>query len=243
MDKKYSIIWNSFSVDTPLAKRFGITDDEVYLPHFLEGDELIKMENNQDVTIDDLQLAKGILMGWNTTKASLVLPVNDFKPTFITIMNKLKSAFGFEDMEIFIGNLIQLIRDEIGDNAAYTALKGALGILPDNSRVKSDLIINSWRILKTDDSPDQTSLFKDIIKYYEEINFNDIFPHLVEMLDYMYLASLDQSGKLQLKERFYEDVAVNRITHELLKEKVEVLMNIEDVEFEDLKVLTIENES
>jgi hypothetical protein len=60
---RYSSVWQECGENSDLAKRFFVSGYVGYLPFFVYGSDLERLENKEKIELREEQLLKGILFG------------------------------------------------------------------------------------------------------------------------------------------------------------------------------------
>ena len=128
MKKRYSIVWQEFSEDSNIAHRFYVVGQRGYLPFFIDGENLEKLEQKQQIELNELMLLKGILVGYNDKKMPFFEEIN--KKTFNDLLEILYHGFNINSLEQAVLNIACKLREENGNYASYQALKTGIEINP-----------------------------------------------------------------------------------------------------------------
>lgn len=129
--KDYSIVWLIFNKDSEIGKRFSVQGD-ISLPHFVDGEDLKRLRNNEEIGMNEYSLTVGLLLEY-------------FAPPPLTATHKLKPYFkevlewilkenvkecGFESAEKYILAIATKLSSELSAVLGYKALRSGLEIVP-----------------------------------------------------------------------------------------------------------------
>lgn len=191
--EKYSLVWKECSQGSDLARRFYVPEFTGFLPFFIWGADLEKMEQGGQVELHEQQLLKGILYGLyeydNSPK-----PWHDLKSrqTLMHLLDILGKGFGFKDPEKMILDTAANVRDLNGNEASFKMLESGTKLLSGSSKIKSDCILDLWNIAVDDGDEDgdtltesQEGMLGHILLLMKDINFQDIHPKLREIIPFL----------------------------------------------------------
>lgn len=221
--EKYAIVWQDCRKEDYIAQRFYVPGFKGYLPFFLSGTKLTTFENKEAIELNEENLLKGILIGlYKIDHDPQPWHQKEDRETLLYLLDVLGKGFHFESPEMVILNVSASIREENGNSASRIVLEVGADLLPQSSKIKSDLIADLWAILA--ESGSDVVLLKEVAAIIPEINLNDIHPNMKEIVCYYGLCSLvllkdEQGVKKYLPQYFYPNV-----TLKFLKEKIQALL-------------------
>jgi hypothetical protein len=227
---KYSIVWQQISPNSNITKRFWVKDKKGFLPFFFFGENLNRLENKDDVELNESMLLKGILVGLGQKKAPLVPREND--DLLISLMPILREGFKVPSAEMMILDIAFNMKREISTHCSYLALKGGLKIISNSDMVRSDLLMNIWELWE-EDSENGYSYMDEAIDNFYKIDLNNILPSAIEMIVYItFIATyFKQPDKIN---EFFEKYVVNHIKKKVLKERIKFLFENKDSTLKDV---------
>jgi len=187
---EYGLIWKQCTSDNDLAERFYVPDYKGYLPFFLTGKDYILFKSHEDVVLKEEQLLKGILLGLfelDNSSSFKIEPLN--RDTLLYLLDVLGNGFQFDNPEKMILDVAYSIRESNGGSVSSKVLTVGMSLIPESSKIKSDLICDFWAIIKNKYRDDH--LFNDILELIDEIDFDNIIPEAKEQICfYGFCASL-----------------------------------------------------
>lgn len=191
--EKYSLVWKECSQGSDLARRFYVPEFTGFLPFFIWGADLEKMEQGGQVELHEQQLLKGILYGLyeydNSPK-----PWHDLKSrqTLLHLLDVLGKGFGFKDPEMMILETAANIRELNGNVPSFKILDSGANLIPISSKIKSDWILDLWNIAADEDTEEDGSLsetqegmLQQILLTIKEINFQEVHPNSREIIPFL----------------------------------------------------------
>ena len=188
----YSIVWYECGENSTLAERFYVPGFVGYLPFFVSGADHERLENKEKIELREEHLLKGILYGINENeKKGIFWDAERGKEIYLYLLEKLGNGFGFDDLEKMILSIAANARSKNGHAVSYSMLLTGVELLPNSSKIKSDLISDIWMILSDANARDFTEegLHK-IVDLINKINMEDVIPGAREMIAYFGFTAL-----------------------------------------------------
>jgi len=190
--KGHSIVWQIFDKNSEIAKKFTVSGD-ISLPYFLSADQAENLKNKIPFSVGTYELLVGLLIEYFSPPP--MTATHKIKPYFNDILQDLleefKKEFGYSSIEECIGVVAATLKAKSGYLPSYRVLKTGVELVPESSKLKSDLVMNIWLgLVETGQLQDEEKHFSEIIKYYLGIRFEDIDSRFVEYLVYAYFISL-----------------------------------------------------
>jgi hypothetical protein len=244
--EKYSLVWKECSQGSDLARRFYVPEFTGFLPFFIWGADLEKMEQGGQVELHEQQLLKGILYGLyeydNSPK-----PWHDLKSrqALLHLLDILGKGFGFKNLEAMILDVAANVRELHGNVPSFKILDSGAKLIPNSSKIKSDWILDLWNIAADEDTEEDGSLsetqegmLQQILLTIKEINFQEVHPNSREIIPF-----LGSYASVLLKcahgfPEFYANYVVPNIrSTALLKKMKELFQNSENVTLLPVEIL------
>lgn len=235
--ERYSIVWQECGTNSRYAERFYVPGYEGYLPFFVCGQELDQIENKQSVELREEHLLKGILYGlhefdhnpkpWHQEKD---------RETLLYLLDVLGNGFKFDNPEKMILDVAQNVREKNGNNASRIILEVGNNLMPQSSKIKSDLVCDLWAVVS--EQKDNRELLNEIITLIHKIDLSEIHSDAKEIVCYYGLCALvflsDNSGISDyLPEFVYPNIEMRQ-----LKNNIKALMkNPQEFTPMDLKIV------
>ena len=221
--ERHSIVWQECGTNSRYAERFYVPDYEGYLPFFVWGQELEKLENKQSVELREEHLLKGILYGlyefdhnpkpWHQKKD---------RETLLYLLDVLGNGFKYDNPEKMILDVAYNVRDKNGNGASRIILEVGNNLMPQSSKIKSDLICDLWAVVSEQD--ESRELLNEIISLIQKINLSDIHSDAKEIVCYYGLYALvflnDNSGISE----YLPDFVYPNIKIPILKDKIKAFL-------------------
>ena len=234
--ERYRIVWQECGTNSRIAERFYVAGYKGYLPFFIWGRDLEALDNNQKVELREQHLLKGILYGLYEfgQHPNPWLQKKDRK-TLLYLLDVLGKGFKYDDHEKMILDIASSVREKNGNTASRIILEAGNGLIPQSSKIKSDLICDLWAVISEHEVG--TDLFKKIITLIHEIDLSDIYPDAREIVCYYGLCALffmnDDDG---ISEYLPEFVYPNIEMHQLKNNIKSLLENPGNYRPEDLRI-------
>lgn len=219
-NKKFSIVWQEFSSGSDIAKRFWVEDKEGFLPFFIEGENLKKLENKERIKLNELMLLRGILVGLGQ-KAKLFVPKENDE-LLICLLPILREGFRIPSIEMMILDLAFNLKNNISTYSSYLALKGGLKVISNSDMIRSDLLNIIWELWE--ENPENGyNLMEEVIENFEKINLEGILPGAIEMIVYITFIALFFKQPKKIND-FLEKYVFVYIEKRVLKNRIKYLL-------------------
>ena len=179
--ERYSTVWNECGINR-LADRFKLPGYDGFLPFFISGPVLEAMEKGEEIELDELKLLLGIAFGLDEFD-------NHPKPwhrpqdrnTLLYLLETLGIGFGFESPEQLFLDSAFYLREKNGNLVSRTVLLNGLGIVPFSSKIRSDLVCDSWAVAAEVNDP---KLIEPIPGWVMEATLSELMPAAKENICY-----------------------------------------------------------
>jgi len=221
--EEYSIIWKECGANSRTAERFFVPGYEGYLPFFVWGDELGKLQKKENIELREEHLLKGILYGlyefdhhpkpWHQKKD---------KETLLYILDVLRNGFEFDTPEKMVLDVAYNVREINGNGASRIVLEVGDDLIPHSSKIKSDLICDLWAVIS--EHGKQKELFEEIMRLVDQIDLSEIHLDAKEIVCYyglcaMVFLKMEDDISNYLQRYIYPNVGMSQ-----LKNKIEALL-------------------
>lgn len=235
--ERYSIVWQECGTNSHTAERFFVPGYEGYLPFFVWGDELDALEKKEKVELREKHLLRGILYGlyefdhhpkpWHQKKD---------KETLLYLLDVLGNGFKFDSSEKMVLDVAYSVREKNGNGASRIILEVGDNLIPQSSKIKSDLICDLWAVISM--HGEKSDLFEEIIRLVDQIDFSEIHSDAKEIVCYYGLCAMvflknENDIANYLPKYIYPNVVLGQ-----LKNKIKALLeNPNDFSPVDLKIV------
>ena len=234
----FTLVWQECSKNSSISKRFHVPSFEGHLPFLVYGSDYNALQNKEKFQVTEKNLLLGILYGLYEIEES-PKPWIDLKniDTFLHLLDVLGQGFKFTDPEQMILDVASMAREEIGSNVSYKILRTGGNLIPNSSKIKSDLIMDTW-IYVSDYDNDYDELEK-IVPLIKQLDLQTILPDVKELICYYGLCSLVLLEDEAEINAFLEEYVYPNVNHRKLKENIKNLLE-NPFEFEpaDLTIRT-----
>jgi hypothetical protein len=184
--ERYSIVWKE--ADEALAARFHVPGYRGFLPFFISGNSLDLLEAGDSVELTEWQLLAGILYGLDEFD-------NHAKPwhkaedrhTLTYLLDVMRNGFDFADPEKMLLDVAYKLRETNGNKASRTVLSTGLGLIPFSSKIRSDLICDTWAIAAEMNDPSMLELIPSLVM---ETTLTELIHAAKEVICYYGLCSM-----------------------------------------------------
>ena len=189
---RYSLVWQECGENSDLAKRFFVSGYVGYLPFFVYGSDLERLENKEKIELREEQLLKGILFGlYGYENKKNFWYRKDSKNTYLYLLEKLGRGYGIYHPEKLILSVAADVRKKNGSNASLVILLTGNDLLPLSSQIMSDLITDTWTVLASEKSEGiREEGLRRIIDLVYRINMDELIPQAREIVAYFGLTAL-----------------------------------------------------
>ncbi len=235
MDKeKYTIVWQECGEGSNFAARFYVPDFTGYLPFFLSGEEVDHLENKESVPLEERHLLFGLLYGW---KHNGLFGNNVDKAVGGHLLEILRKGYGHKDFEELILNVACNIREANGSSPSRVVLESGLDIVPESSKIKSDLIMDLWELALAHSSFEKrNACLTEIVKLVRKVSFPEVLSRATEVISYYGLCSIVLLGEKEDVNEYLHSVVFPNLSDPLLKDKVKSLLECKAPNISDLKI-------
>ena len=195
-ERKYSLVWKECVENSTLARRFNVPRFTGFLPFFIWGEDAAVVEKGGKVELHEQQLLKGILYGlYEMDRDSKPWHDEKNRRTYLHLLELLCNGFGFENPEIMILDVASNVREQHGNEPSHRMLISGTKLIPESSKIKSDLICDLWEIIaaeKRNDglSKEQEEMLDQILRLIDEIIMQELHPSPSEIICFLGLTAL-----------------------------------------------------
>ena len=235
--EKYSIIWQECGSNSRTAQRFFVPGYDGYLPFFVCGDDLAAFERKEKVELKEEHLLKGILYGlyefdhdpkpWNRKKD---------RETLLYLLDVLGNGFKYESPEKMILDIAYSIREKNGNSASRHVLEVGNNLIPESSKIKSDLICDLWAVVA--ERGKGNGLYEEIINLVKKIDFEQLLYNAKEVVCFYGLCAMVFLGNEEGISSYLPEYVYPNISMDSLKHKIKALLeNPNDFSPADLKIV------
>ena len=224
----YSIVFQQCEVGSTIAERFFVPGFKGYLPFLISGDDLNRIETRQEVELSEQQLLFGILMAMYEVEQSpdhfWVSKANN--PTWLYLIDVLGKGFRHESLEAVFLNSASYLCNRNGFEPMKRVLEVGLTLIPDSSKIKSDLLVGLWN--EYENYPLGGLDHKKITELMENLNPTGIKPEALEAVAYIGFASLLMRGLDDRIEPYLVRWVYPHVKHSVFKNKIKYLLEAEE---------------
>lgn len=235
--ERHSIVWQECGTNNRHAERFYVPDYEGYLPFFIWGQELERLENKQSVELREEHLLKGILYGlYEFDRNPKPWHQMQDRKTLLYLLDVLGNGFNYENPEKMILDVAYNVRENNGNDASRIILEVGNDLMPQSSKIKSDLVCDLWAVIS--EQEENRELLKEILTLIHQMDLSDIHPSAKEIVCYYGLCALvflnDNSGISEYLQKYvYPNIEMRQ-----LKDKIKRLLeNPQNFTAMDLKII------
>ncbi len=208
------------------------------LPFLLEGPDADAFEAGgaqalapeQLERLDEEQLLKGILCGLCELDADgrLVLRRADIE-TMRHLLEVLRQGYQFDDTEQMALETAASLRGRWGARPSLAALSTGLLLVAGSSKIRADLIQDTWAVsLLCDAVADRDLNLRQIPAHFEGLDLDQLHVGTAETCVYFTLAARYLLGDLSELESFLVEHVVERVVHPELKQKVQLIVESDE---------------
>lgn len=232
---EYTIIWKFMPDDW--AKGISRLQSPGAMPYFVDGEAYRCLQNKEKVELTPYALLCGILLSWFESEKFWMGEQKEPLQRFLSdVLEDLRQVFDIPSVEEMILSVAASVREKHGPLPASRMLTVGNNILPGSAKIRSDLINDVWAVLEGTDQVDRESAFRFIVSVYGGIDFEDLSANAIEVLDYVYMASLAFLGKTDERDTFFWQTASKRVSHPRLKERMFRLLEDCEPKFDTYRV-------
>jgi len=211
-----TIVWQGCVKNSSCAKRFYVPNYEGVLPFFISGVGDEALDYAKTVGFKEVDLMKGILYGlyefdhqtkpWHQEKD---------RETLLYLLDIFEKGFKYKNQEAMILNVSANVRKESGNATSRIVLEVGNILVPQSSKIKSDLIFDLWEVIcKKEES---NKLFKEVINLIYQIDLLEINSMAKEIICFYGLCALvflRQLGSIDsyLQKYIYPNVKMKELT-------------------------------
>ncbi|MBF0377341.1 MAG: hypothetical protein HQK72_07635 [Desulfamplus sp.] len=221
---QYSVIWQKCGDNSGLAERFYVPGYQGYLPFFIWGVELEAMERKERIELREDNLIKGILYGlYEFDNAPKPWHQKEDKKTLLYLLDVLGNGFKFASPEKMILDIAYDVREKNGNTASHIILKVGNNLMPESSKIKSDLICDLWAVISSGSCEDD--LLEDVLELVKCTNLDQIHPLAKEIICYYGFCAMMLKGQVDLIDTYLKHYIYPNVTNEQLKQNIKNLLD------------------
>lgn len=231
--ERYSVAWYDCSENSSIAERFFVPGYDGYLPFFVWGEELEAFEKNtKAVKFREEHLLKGILYSlYEFDHNPNYFHREKDKETLRYLVYILGTGFQCDNPEKLILDVAYNVRMINGSEASCIILEVGKTLVPQSSKIKSDLICDLWVVISNPDMSRHGSindLLEEVIQLFHQIDFADIHPNAKELVCYYALCALFFLKKPADFNDHLEKFIYPNVKHPELTDKIKLLLETPD---------------
>ncbi len=227
--EQFSIVWQECGPNSRAAERFFVPSYEGYLPFFVWGEDVNALQEKKAVELREEHLLKGLLYGLYEFKRSpKPWHREEDQSTFYHLIKVLTKGFNFPSIEQMSLDVASNVREVNGNAASRIMLEGGNILVPESSKIKSDLICDLWAVLS--ENGRDVELLEEVVNLLSKIDLIEIHSSAREVVCYYgfcALALLDRAEELYY---FLEDYIYPNVNMPVLKSNIKSLMEGSDSE-------------
>lgn len=234
--ERFSIVWQECGANR-FAERFYVPGYQGFLPFFVWGQDLERLKNKQEVELREEHLLKGILYGlYDFDHNPFLWRQEKDRDTLLHLLDVLGNGFKYDNPEKMILDVAYNVRGKNGNRASRIILEVGNNLMPQSSKIKSDLVCDLWAVLS--EQEENRELLNEIISLIRQMDFSDFPSDTKEVICYYGLCSLvflnDNAGISEYLPKFvYPNIKMRQ-----LKDKIkDLLENPQDFAPMDLKIV------
>ncbi len=238
----YAICWIIFNKASDIGKRYNIQGD-ISLPHFVSKKDCKKIKDKKHIQVNESNLLFGLLLRYFYVPPLTI--THKIKPYFniilADILKEFQKDFGYHTTEECIGVIATTLKQEYGYIVSYQVLKTGVELVPESSKLKSDLVMTVWcGLVEAEQLEDKKKYFSEIIKYFTDIHFEDIDSRFIEYLIYAYFTSLWYFKKNVEKREFLINVGREHVKNYDIMNKMVGFSSIDSFDMKMVKIFSTE---
>lgn len=146
-----------------------------------------------------MDLLKGILSGLYVDYQAKPWHQKKNRETLLDLLNYLQKGFKFKNRETMVLDIANVARKENGNTTSRIILEVGNTLMPQSSKIKSDLICTLWEVICKRE--ENNELFTEIITLIHQIDFSDIKSNSKEVICYYALCALVFLKKMDLIDK------------------------------------------
>lgn len=233
-------VWRHCAPNSPCAERFHVPGYEGVLPFLISGDGDDATNHMKTDGATDFHLLKGILYGlyefdhhpkpWHQKKD---------RKTLLYLLNYLQEGFGCDSQEAMILDVARDVREEYGNGTSRIILEVGTTLVPQSSKIKSDLVFDLWEVICKRE--DNDALFTAVVTLVLQIDFSEIKSIAKEIVCFYGLCALAFLNDTDSIENYIQVYITTNVTKTELREAIDKLLkNPQNYTPEDLRVVSSE---
>ncbi len=222
------MVWQKCGEDSALARRFYVPGYSKYLPFFIYGEDVFRLEKGQNIELTENNLLKGILYGLyeleqDKTPANIFVEID--RDTLLYLLDVLGNSFGFDSPEKMILDVAYSVREENGNLPSNIILRTGAQLIPQSSKIKSDLVCDLSELLKDSDFDHlHDQCLEDTVSIVHEINIKAISPEAQEIVPYLGFSALMQLKWYERVPEYLEGFIYPNVKDRTLKNKIKEML-------------------
>ena len=222
----YTLVWKECGENSPFARRFYVPNYVGYLPFFVYGTDFELLENGKNIELREEHLLKGIFFGLHEYEKDKKPWHNEHgKQTWLYLLDVLGNCFGFENPEKMVLDIAYDVRDKNGSNASFIILQVGHELIPDSSKIMSDLICDTWAFVASENSKEIRDIeLQRIVNLIYRIRMNDVSPNAREIIAYFGLSALVILCFQDKVSEYLNAFIYPYVNNQQLKEKIKTML-------------------
>ena len=137
--QEHSIVWVPYGEDSEIARQVGALGD-IELPFLVYGEESLRLNSGEGVTVGDFNLMLGLLVEYFTPPMSATHKIKPyFKDILMGLLEEFRCHRGYDSIEQCIMVISAYLKENHGESLGLRALKTGFEIVPESCKIKEAL--------------------------------------------------------------------------------------------------------
>jgi len=172
----YKIIWKHFDKSSGIGKHLKAQED-FSLPYFIDGDEKRKFEQQEAVSLNQIHLVRGLLVGYFDKPPKI--DTNFAQSKAKEIIAEQLTNFGAASLESLILDLSTYLRDTFGQLTSLQSLMTGVELVPESNAIKYDGCIDLINCIDDNQLEDRLAAVQQLKILLSKIDVKGLNPELV----------------------------------------------------------------